>query len=159
MVPAGPAVVDGLLAALSDGEGKVRQAAVRSLGQLEIKNETVLYRTLVALNRRLHDWHDAVREEALKAIRKLVEGRPLPGYQWTPLRVRRERREWWQKVRKLIVFGWTCFVIFAAIVIWVLIPPDPNSLPMQFIAALVFLIFLGAAVTQILDVVEKWWSK
>ena len=55
-----------------------RLVAVKSLGRLEIKDEVLLRRVLVALNRCLYDRAGAVREEVLIAMRQLLEDRRLP---------------------------------------------------------------------------------
>ncbi|MBC8449238.1 MAG: hypothetical protein H8D78_15940 [Chloroflexi bacterium] len=48
---------------------------------------------LAALNRALHDADSDVRNAAHEALSKLLEGKPIPGDEWVPLKVRRERRE------------------------------------------------------------------
>src|SRR5260221_14158048 len=40
-------------------------------------------------SRGLYDWDKYVRQAALGSIRQQLDGRPIPGYQWVPLRKRR----------------------------------------------------------------------
>jgi hypothetical protein len=79
-------VVSALLEALHDADSIVRWSAAQSLGRLEIKDTTQLRQVLVAFNRCLHDWDNYVRGDALGSIRHLLDGRPIPGYRWVPLR-------------------------------------------------------------------------
>lgn len=78
---------------LRDPEWDVRQAAARSLGQLNINVEVQLRYALIALNRALHDEDEDVRRDALVSIRKLLNGRPIPGYCWKPITAKREQQD------------------------------------------------------------------
>jgi len=83
-------VVSALLKALHDTDGYVRSQAAVSLVRIEIKDTTQLRQVLVALNRCLFDWDSLIRDYhrrvALVSIRQLLDGRPIPGYRWVPLR-------------------------------------------------------------------------
>jgi hypothetical protein len=79
-------VVSALLEALHDADGYMRQDAAASLGHLEIKDTIQLRQVLEVLNRCLYDWHNYVRQTALGSIYQQLDGRPIPGYQWVPLR-------------------------------------------------------------------------
>ena len=76
----------------------MRSSAAQSLGKLEIKDESQLKKVLLALNRRLYD---SVQIFALKFIRKLLNGRPIPGYQWHSLEERKKRKERKERIEKL----------------------------------------------------------
>ncbi len=93
-------VVSALVEALADSAWDVRAAAAESLGQLKIEDEAQLRTVLIALNRRLHDRDDDVRRAALTAIRRLLDGRQIPGYRWVPIREQQRR----VRIRKRI--GW-----------------------------------------------------
>jgi len=88
-------VIAALLKALQDDDKDVRRAAAESLGQLKIEEETQLRPVLIALNHRLHDSNNLVRYKAFASLRKLLDGRPIPGYRWKPL----AKREQGQKLR------------------------------------------------------------
>ena len=84
---ASPEVVQALLAALGDGDEQVRWQAVDTLKSFRIEDGEMLSRVLAVLSCKMHDidlW-GRVRGEALNAARRLVEGRPLPGYRWVPI--------------------------------------------------------------------------
>ena len=93
-------VISALVEALADSAWDVRAAAAESLGQLKIEDEAQLRTVLIALNRRLHDRDDDVRRAALTAIRRLLDGRQIPGYRWVPIREQQRR----VRIRKRI--GW-----------------------------------------------------
>ncbi len=76
-----------LLRALHDADSYVRKRAAESLGRIEVKDTIQLHQVLVALNRCLHD-DSGLRPIALVSIRQLLDGRPIPGYRWVPLRKR-----------------------------------------------------------------------
>jgi HEAT repeat protein len=80
------AVVRALLEVLHHADWFVRRDAAENLGHLEIKDTIQLHQVLVALNRSLHD--NDVRQVALVSIRKLLDGRAIPGYRWEPRRKR-----------------------------------------------------------------------
>ncbi len=81
-------VLRALLEALHDTKGYVQGQAAASLVRIEIKETTQLRQVLVTLNHCLYDWHTYVRQAALVSIRQLLDGRPIPGYRWEPLRKR-----------------------------------------------------------------------
>lgn len=90
-----------------------------------------------------------MRRAALIASNQLIEGRPLPGYRWTPIRERLERR------RRLNRFRWwalvVCLLVLAALVLAYLSARlDPDSLLVRFGAALALLTGLAAGVAQVL---------
>lgn len=89
-----------LLSSADSSWGLRRIVAAETIGQLKIEDETQLRTVLIALNRRLHDRHDDVRRAALTAIRRLLDGRQIPGYRWVPIREQRRRA----RLRKRI--GW-----------------------------------------------------
>ena len=93
--------VSVLVAYLGDSSGRVRRGAAGSLGQLELKDKDQLRRVLIALNRHLHGWNDDVRRAALTAIRRLLDGRQIPGYRWVPVREQQRRR----RRRKMLDIG------------------------------------------------------
>lgn len=109
----------------------------------------MLAQLLVGLSRQLHRWDDDQRQNALDVIDKQLEGRPLPGYRWTPIRERIERRRrlnqirWWAMV--------ICMMLLAALVMAYLSARlDANSLLVRFGAALALITGLAAGVAQVL---------
>ena len=125
------AVVSTLLAALHDADRNVRTSAAANLGRLEIKDTILLRRVLVSLNRYLYDKDDDVRQAALESIRQLLDGRPIPGYQWVPLRERRARR--WRLKRIAILAGVVAFFLLVALTVTLL---NPNSLIARWVTSL-----------------------
>jgi predicted NACHT family NTPase len=89
-------VIEALILHLQDEDDDVRRAAARSLGELKIKDKAQLQSVLIALNRRLHDSDNRVRRYAFDSLRKLLEGRPIPGYRWKPL----AKQTFWQRLRE-----------------------------------------------------------
>ena len=116
------AVVTALKRALKDSQKgygypvtyPVREAALGSLGQLKIEDETQLRTVLIALNRRLHDRDDDVRRAALTAIRRLLDGRQIPGYRWVPIRERQRRR----RIRQILDIG-VLGIGLVALTLWI----------------------------------------
>ncbi|GEM_PF-2526234 len=104
-------VLSALLQALNDKDDWVRRATAESLGKLEIKDENVLRKVLHALNRCLYYDDSYVRNRALESIRKLLNGRPIPGYHWHSLEERENRRKQKERIEKLclpsliVIFG------------------------------------------------------
>ena len=82
-----PEVSAALFAALGDGDEHVRLEAVSSLVQLGQASQEVL----VALNRALHDSSPYVRYVVHELLPQLLDGKPIPGEEWVPLKVRWER--------------------------------------------------------------------
>ena len=119
------------------------------MGQLEIKDKAMLYRILIALNRRLHDRDDNVRRAALSSIRKLVEGRPLPGYQWVPLRERKAREH---KIMRLINFTLIIVALIVSFLYWQILLTfiSDKNIVIQFIAWILPVATFVAASVQIL---------
>ena len=56
-------------------------------------DDGILIEVLAAFNRALHDDCIFMREAAHEALSKLLDGKPLPGDEWVPLRERQERRK------------------------------------------------------------------
>lgn len=103
-----------LVAELSNSDENVRAGAARSLGKFDLQEESELCGVLIALNRRLHDRNDDVRRAALTSIRRLLDGRQIPGYRWVPIRERRER------ARKRRILGyWVVGISLGLLVAWV----------------------------------------
>ena len=110
------------LAALHDLDRDVRHQAALSLERLKIKKDSQLRRMLVALNGRLHDEATNVRQTALMAIRQLLDGRPIPGYQKS-LQKRRAHPLWLKRI--VILAGAVTSLLLIALAFTLL---DPNSL-------------------------------
>ena len=106
-------------------------SAAESLGRLEIKDTIQLRQVLVALNRCLHDVDYDVRRAALVSIRQLLDGRPIPGYRWVPLRKRRARRLRLKRIA--ILSGVVAFLLLVALTVTLL---DPNSLISRWVTSL-----------------------
>ena len=142
-------VVSALVGALSDSEREVRSAATVSLSQLKIEDETQLCQVLIALNRRLHDRDDNVRRAALTAIRRLLDGRQIPGYHWVPIRERRERAK-----RRRILGYWVLGISMAVLVAWVAAGVTTylslDEFWVRFVGVLAALVALAAGGVQVL---------
>jgi len=93
-------VISVLVAALQDENNWVQMEATRSLSQLKIKDETQLQRVLIALNQSLYYDNDIVfeKKDVLDAIRKLLNGRQIPGYRWHSFEKRQQK---WQSLKNL----------------------------------------------------------
>jgi len=92
---------------------------------------------------------DDERQNALDVIDKQLEGRPLPGYRWTPIRERLARR------RRLNRFRWwalvACLLVLVALVLAYLSAQlDADSLLVRFGAAVALITGLAAGVAQVL---------
>jgi len=141
-------VVSALVSVLVDDNSSVWFPAMYSLGQLKIEDETQLHRVLIALNRRLHDRDDDVRRAALTAIRRLLDGRQIPGYRWVPIRKRRERA----KKRRILGY-WVIGLAVLLLVAWVgagvatYLRVDPFI--ERFVAYALALVALAAGVVQV----------
>jgi len=125
------AVVSALLGALRDADEYVRVIAATSLGRLEIKDTIQLRKVLVALNRCLYDWDNYMRQAALGSIRQLLDGQPIPGYQWVPLRKRQARLRSLKRIA--ILAGVVAFFLIGALTFALL---DPNSLIAHWVISL-----------------------
>ena len=142
-------VVTALLEALRDPEESVRRITVESLGHLEIKDPNQLHQVLVNLNRLMYD--DFIHADliALTSLRRLLDGRPIPGYQWVPLEKRRARR-----LRLKRTAFWLGIVVLMAMIsfvaTWLLGALDPNGFVARFLVLLVSIVAFVAAVAQIL---------
>ena len=139
-----PAVIAGLLTALTDTEQLMRSCAVDALNKLQIKDEVHYQRLLIRLNRRLHSVDDHERQEALSAIRLLVNGRPLPGYRWVSLRAKRERRR-----RLYAAFHWALLLVGVVMVAFGLNYLGAETRLMQVLTVLGGLIGIAAGLAQI----------
>ena len=148
-----------LTARLADPDPNVQRAAANSLEKSRIPDEAALRPVLIALNHMLHDWDDLVRRSALEAVRKLLDGRPIPGSRWTPLAVRRARA---QRLRRI---GFWAGIIAATLVVtlgvaWLLTGVDPNSLLGRFLLGITIVVALGSGLAQILGrVLRDPWDK
>lgn len=139
-----PAVVEGLLTALADEQWDMRRSAVAALGKLQIKDEGEYSQLLIRLNRRLHSIDDDKRKHVLDAIRTLVNGRPLPGYHWTPLRQRMEQRR-----SMYAIAHWAILLIGVIMVALGLSYLDANTRCMQVLIVLGLLSGIAAGVLQV----------
>ena len=98
-----------------------------------------------------------MRQAALLSIRQLLDGRLMPGYQWVPLRKRRERR-----LRLRRVAFWLGVTALMALIglaaTWLLGTLNPNDFPVRFLAVLAGIIAFVAAVAQILGraLLDPW---
>jgi hypothetical protein len=109
-----PDVSQELISVAQIHSSPIQLTAANLLSRLVIKDETQLRSVLIALNRRLHDRDDDVRRAALTAIRRLLDGRQIPGYCWVPIRERRE------KARKRRILGyWVIGLAVLLLVAWV----------------------------------------
>jgi len=144
-----PEVVAALVHALGDSDEDVRRAVVKGLGELEIEIETELHRVLTALNRRFHDSDNKVRQLALDATQKLLDGRPLPGYRWVSLSERRGRTR-----RRRIAGYWALGIAAMLLIAWLTavattqLAVDP--IVERFITALLTLVTFVAGAAQVL---------
>lgn len=146
---ASPKAVEALIAAMRHHSYKVRGAAAHSLGRIRNYDDAQLSKVLHALSLRLRGEDRDVSTNALASMRTLVQGRPIPGYKWTPLRVRRERR------RRLRQAGYWLLVSFVVIAValaatWLLADVATDSFLVRFLALLAAIVAFGGAIAQIL---------
>jgi NACHT domain/HEAT repeats len=143
------AVIRALLDALHDTNADTRVQAAALLGQVEIKELLQLRQVLLALNRCLHDFDDGMRWVTLVSIRQLLDGRPIPGYQWIPLRKRRLRHLGLKRVAFWL--GITAFMVLIGLAAtWWLGILNPNGFPMHFLVVLAGIIAFVASIAQVL---------
>lgn len=141
--------IAALVNASADEDADIRLGATRSMGRLVISDETQMRNILLALSCRLNDENSDIRRTALESARKLLDGRPVPGYKWTPLRVRRQRR------RRILRAGFWLGVVFVVVgsalaATWLLTDLDPNSFWVRFLVALGAIVGFGSGIAQIL---------
>ena len=97
------AVIDALLDGIGklDGKGKrwsdsaepVEVETAESLAKkLKLSGGKYENKVLITLNQYLHD--SRKRDKAFEVLRRVVDGKPLPGYRWRSLARRQQRWEW-----------------------------------------------------------------
>jgi HEAT repeat protein len=79
--------VEPLLAALKDKESRIREAAIKALGELKEKDPRVIEPLIDALN----DKDSRVREKSAEALKKIT-GQDIPPRT-------EEWQDWWEKHR------------------------------------------------------------
>jgi HEAT repeat protein len=141
-------ITEAMVRAMGDSHSVVRQKAVKSMATLRIQSES-LGQIIRVLNRRLHDSEEDVRQAALESIQILLDGRPIPGYRWVPLRQRRDRARrrriagyWVLGITTVLLLAWLAAVVTTQIVV------DPFV--ERFVAALLALVALAAGAVQVL---------
>jgi cytochrome c biogenesis protein CcdA len=97
----------------------------------------------------LYDWDSDVRMAALASIRQQLDGRPIPGYRWVPLRKRRAQK---RKLKRIAFWlGMTAVMVMIGLAAtWLLGALDPNGFLMRFLAVMAGIIAFAAAVAQVL---------
>jgi cytochrome c biogenesis protein CcdA len=90
-----------------------------------------------------------VRRAALISIRQLLDGRPIPGYRWVPLRRRRAQR---LRLKRIAFWlGMTAVMVMIGLAAtWLLGILDPNGFLVHFLAVLAGIVVFVAAVAQVL---------
>ncbi len=150
--------VQALLDALRDFRSAVRKVAAESLGRVEIRNSKQLREILQALNRCLHDY-DEVRRSALKSLQNLLNDRPFPDSHWVPLQKRRARHLRFKRAAFWLGTVAITMTICLATT-WLLGTLAPDSFFMRFLAALIGITGLIAAVVQVLGrTLRDPWSR
>jgi HEAT repeat protein len=124
------AAVSALLEALHDRNSEVREHAAASLGRLEIK-DTQLRKALVVLNSCRYDWYSRVRWVAGASIQQLLDGRPIPGYQWKSLQKLQARLRTLKQIAIL-----ACVVVALLLVALTVTLLDPTSLIARWVTSL-----------------------
>ena len=90
-----------------------------------------------------------MRRAALVSIRQLLDGRPIPGYRWVPLRKRRARRLGLKRIAFWLGITAVMMMIGLAAT-WLLGALDPNGFLVRFLAVLAGIVAFVAAVAQVL---------
>jgi HEAT repeat protein len=141
--------VDALVESLHDSEPIVQAAAAKSLGSLAINNANDFHRRFDALIACAQYNRYRVRQSALIALRGVLDGRPIPGYRWVPLRQRRERARrrriagyWVLGIATLLLLAWLATVVTTQVAV------DPFV--ERFVTALLALVALAAGAVQVL---------
>jgi len=146
-----------LLEILHNEDWYAQEAAVASLGFIEVEDTIQLHHILIALNGRLNDVDLNPKAPitldmsptALASIHQLLNGRPIPGYQWVPSRKRRARRL--QLKRVTFCLGMTALIVLIGLAAtWLLGVLDPNNFLVLFIAVLAGIVAFAAAVAQVI---------
>jgi HEAT repeat protein/energy-coupling factor transporter ATP-binding protein EcfA2 len=142
-------VVKALLKAQHDPDESVRWRVAESLGLLEIKDPNQLRKVLVSLNHLMYDDFRHTDLTVLTSLRRLLDGRPIPGYQWIPLRKRRAQRlrlkrtSFWLGIIALIL-------VIGFVATWLFGDLDPSGFIARFLMLLASIVTFIAAVAQIL---------
>ena len=92
-----------------------------------------------------------MRRAALVSIRQLLDGRPIPGYRWVPLRKRRARRLRLKRIA--ILSGVVAFLLLVALTVTLL---DPNSLISRWVT---WLSILASIVSVIGVTLRDLWER
>ncbi len=74
------------------GSNNSEEIAESLAKQLKLSGGKYENKVLITLNQYLHD--SEKRDKAFEVLRKLMDGKPLPGYRWRSLARRQQRWEW-----------------------------------------------------------------
>jgi len=84
------AIIDALLGGIGEWWNDSEETAESLAKQLKLSGRKYENKVLITLNQYLHD--SEKREGAFEVLRKLMDGKPLPGYRWRSLARRQQRR-------------------------------------------------------------------
>ena len=144
------AVVSALLEALHDADSDVRGVRQRAWGAWKSKRRFNCARCSWPSTVTYMIEDNEVRRAALVSIRQLLDGRPIPGYQWVPLRKRQAR------LRSLSVsqfYRCCCFTSLSCSRVTLL---DPNSLISRWVT---WLSILASIVSVIGVTLHDLWER
>lgn len=136
-------VIEQLVLALHDKEFIVRHAAAIALGNCLIGDESQFRRVVTHLHRELYSLN-GLREPTLQSLKRLLDGRRLPGEKWVPLRQRQERRRSFNRA-----MHWGILGVGVALAAYGLAFLDQTDMLMKFVVVLGGLIGITAGVAQI----------
>jgi len=102
------AMIDALLGGIGEWMSNSEETAESLAKQLKLSGGKYENKVLITLNQYLHD--SGKRDSAFGVLRRVVDGKPLPGYRWRSLARRQQRWEWlkdfmMQKPVLLFIFG------------------------------------------------------
>ena len=86
------AIIDALLGGIGEWWNDSEETAESLAKQLKLSGRKYENKVLIKLNQYLHD--SEKRDKAFEVLRKLMDGKPLPGYRWRSLARRQQRWEW-----------------------------------------------------------------
>lgn len=142
-------VIRNLLASLDDQDSALRQKALETLKMVYPGHELRLVQILALLVKRLHARYLSSDDSTCGLISQLLNGRPLPGYRWVPIRERQNRRR--RRLHVAIAVGVVAAILLVA-PLWTAAQEllGTDSRTVTFVAAAAGVVGLLAAVAEML---------
>lgn len=142
-------VIRNLLSGLNHQDSTIRQKALENLKRIHPTQESQLIQILTLLVRRLHRGYLSSGDPTYGLISQLLNGRPLPGYRWAPIREREKQHR--RRLQLAKVVGVAAVILLVA-ALWTAAQEElgADSRIMAFVAATAGLVALLGAVAEVL---------